>query len=357
MSAVFQFGSKTTPDEPDDPKPNWTPEDLMDRAQKAIDVCEPELAVRFMRRASEAAPEDASILDQLAEVEMGVGETERAGRAWMRAIEVSGNPDHDANAERWLYVAQLREGNGARESYEHGLRLLTARLQAMQASMVHEEGSSESDIRAQMCTAYCAVAELYLTDLCLEESAEEACQNALNKAMEFNANESHEPMQGLASLRLSQGMHAEAANLMHSAYERIKSCGHAMDPELRISTARLLLECAPNVSQCADDALDLLMDSKREDDENVEIWFLMGVGFYQQSPPDLTLAYEYLERAKEMLEKVREALLQENEPFPYEVQLRLVGEQMKLVEAAALEYPPDSNEGDDNTDGTFEMED
>ena len=57
-----------------------------------------------------------------------------------------------------------------------------------------------------LCTAYCALAELYLTDLCFEEDAEQSCQAALDQSMQYNTTNNHEPVQGLASLRAIVGL-------------------------------------------------------------------------------------------------------------------------------------------------------
>ena len=256
------------------------------------------------------------------------------------------------------------------------------------------EGSDENSdvmIQAKLCTAYCALAELYLTDLCFEEDAEQSCQAALDQSMQYNTTNNHEPVQGLASLRLSQGLYTEASQLMHVAYERIVALQETdtpVDTELRLAAVRLLMECAPHAASCADDALGLLSTLMREDDENVEIWFLMGVAFFQQTPPDLELSKQYLEKAGGMLDAVKKALQQEGEmeQFPYEEQVRLVKSQLEEIaraereglgnSAAAAsqengggsdleeeeeEEEEEEDDDDDNDDwaneGTFEMED
>ena len=317
------------------------------------------------------APHDANVFDHLAEVEMSLGETERASRAWIRAIEITGNPSDPANAERWLYIAQLQEGDASRQSYTQAISLLQARTRvdptggaaAVSSSSSASSSSSsaaaaagaESQTRAQLCTAFCALAELYLTDLCFEDDAERACQEALDEAMKHNSTDSHEPIQGMASLRLSQGNHAEASQLMQTAVLRIQHANPPIDSEMRLASARLLLECAPYAADAADSALSLLSGIMREDDENVEIWFLMGVAFYQQSPPDLELAKEYLEKARTMLDALRTAML--GEEFPYEDQVLLVNEQLQLVEKGIMEGPPaDAMEQEGEEEGAFVMD-
>lgn len=120
---------------------------------------------------------------------------------------------------------------------------------------------------------------------------------------------------------------------MYAAYERIVACGHdSIDLEVRLGAARLLIECAPHAPNCADAALDVLSNMMKEDDETVEIYFLMGVAFFNQEPPDLDLADEYLCKASDMLGRVRAALAAgASEEFPYESQARLVEEQLALL--------------------------
>jgi len=293
---------------------------LMEEAQRFLDHGDPESAVQLLRRGADISKNTPDIFDLLAEVEMSIGETENAARAWMHVIEQSGNPDDISHAERWLYIAQLQEGEKSRESYLQGIKLLQARAQ-----------TNPEQYQTQLCTAFCALAELYLTDLCFEENAEEACQTALDQAMTFDNTESHEPVQGLASLRLSQNRHADACQLMQVAYERITVSSEDIDGELRLTSCRLLLECAPHQPSLADAALDLLSGLMQEDDENVEVWFMMGVGFYQQSPPDVELSKEYLLEAKGMLDKIKSSVPVTE--FPYQAQLQLIEEQLTLVDS------------------------
>lgn len=336
---------------------------LVERAQAALDRSEPDAAVLFLRRAvdqskmMEHAP--AEVYDMLAEVEISIGETERAERAWLGGIERSGNSSHPSNAERNLYIAQLKEGNDSRRCCQQGIEMLEIRLENM-ASSGQMAGASVPDptleadsvhlLQQKLCAAYCALADLYLTDLCFEESAEQMCQESLDKAMRHNVEDSYEPIQSLASLRLSQHKNEEASQLVMAAYARIVAAAeqHPVDFDHRFAAARILLECAPYAHQCADAALDLLSNLMREDDENIEIWFLMGVGFFQQSPPDIALSREYLNKAGEMLDKERQSMASEDPggEFPLESQVQLVNEQLALVDKHCEEHGTGDGDGD-----------
>lgn len=316
----------------------------------AIDRGELEGAAKILRKVAAERDVPAHILDKLAEVEMSLGEIPSAAKAWMSAIEASCDPCDPENAERCLYLAQLQEGDTARHSYLQGIEMLHVRLSCQTSSDISTKKYGPSDeirsetsvdfdsiIKAQLCTAYCALAELYLTDLCFELDAERSCQTALDQSMQYNMTNSHEPIQGLASLRLSQGLHEEASQLMHVAFERILDAQKSESPietEVRLAAVRLLLECAPHAPSCAENAVELLSTLMQEDDENIEVWFLMGVALFQQAPPDLLSAKRYLLTASQMLDSVKQSM-QTNEgvyDFPYGVQELLVKSQIEEID-------------------------
>ena len=152
-------------------------ERLLAHAQSLVDSGDPENAALFLRRAVEHDPSAPKIYDLLGEVEMSLGNEEEACRAWMRAIESSGDPNEPCNAERWMYLAQTQEGDASRQSYLQGIALLSARLGIQPAHAdKSSEGNAEDTTKGKLCVAYCALAELYLTDLCFEDTAEQACQ-------------------------------------------------------------------------------------------------------------------------------------------------------------------------------------
>lgn len=69
-------------------------------------------------------------------------------------------------------MAQLHEGRQALAFYEKGLGLLQKQFEDAEA------GAKENTetLKQRLCLAYCSVGELFLTDLCFEEGAEQRCQ-------------------------------------------------------------------------------------------------------------------------------------------------------------------------------------
>eukprot|EP00978_Attheya_sp_CCMP212_P038741 scaffold195060_cov36-Attheya_sp.AAC.2 len=92
--------------------------------------------------------------------------------------------------------------------------------------------------------------------------------------------------------------------------------------EFRCQSVKLFLECANGLKsqeeentakeqQCVSAAIHVLGSLLAENDEVVEVWYLLGCAFMACNPPDSQRAREYWEQALEMLEKVKEGMGQD----------------------------------------------
>ena len=122
----------------------------------------------------------------------------------------------NTGANKWLYLAQLQEREEALQSFTKGIELLQAELESRKVRValyliinaqtysssnlmryyLQSQGLGQDEestaILNQLCSAYCSIAELYLTDLCYEENAENHCQDALTDAQKYDENRSPE---------------------------------------------------------------------------------------------------------------------------------------------------------------------
>lgn len=214
-----------------------------------------------------------------------------------------------------------------------------------------------------MCGAYCSVAELYLTDLCFEPNAEQNCESALKLALDLDDPQSSpDALQAMANLRLSQNKGLEAVTYILEAYNRVKvgceamadlvglgvdndmQCesegtaaakelkGEALDAanslpgfEFRCQMGKILLECASIFEDTSSDAAKKIEQRKicieagiqvmgsllAENDEVIEIWFLLGCAFSSADPKNIDASKHYFENALEMLSKVKKGLKRE----------------------------------------------
>lgn len=69
-------------------------------------------------------------------------------------------------------MAQLHEGRQALGFYEKGMVLLQKQLE----NGVDGAKGEAASLKQRLCMAHCGVGELFLTDLCFEEDAEQRCQ-------------------------------------------------------------------------------------------------------------------------------------------------------------------------------------
>ncbi|KAL7548512.1 hypothetical protein ACHAWF_011791 [Thalassiosira exigua] len=220
------------------------------------------------------------------------------------------------------------------------------------------------ETRRQLCAAHCSIAELYLTDLCEGPNAESSCEDALRSAMALDetllidASQKGQPipdvMQTMANLRLSQSRVPEAVECILKAYDRMKVGCEAMSalvglagssggqegvevepqsrelveveaasslPEynFRCQSAKMMLECASLVenddsctkdmaNQCVEPAIQVLGSLLAENDEVIEVWYLLGCAFAACTPPNQESAHYYWENALSMLMQAKEGL-------------------------------------------------
>jgi tetratricopeptide (TPR) repeat protein len=128
--------------------------------------------------------------------------------------------------------------------------------------------------RQKIANSLCGIAEVYMTDLSWEEDAEARCNAAVTEALLF-APENPEPLQTLASIRISQLKPDEAK----SALTRSMDLWKDLDPDdakvpdysTRISLSRLLME-----AEMEDEAIEVLERLVGENDGSVEAWYLGG---------------------------------------------------------------------------------
>lgn len=161
----------------------------------------------------------------------------------------------------------------------------------------------------------------------------------------------------MANFRLSQSRVSEAIECILKAYDRMKVGCEAMSalvglgndcsgkgdgetmesksrelvdveaasslPEynFRCQTAKIMLECASllkddnsgvsnddTINRCAESAIQVLGSLLAENDEVIEVWYLLGCAFMACSPPLLESAHYYWENALTMLNKAKEGL-------------------------------------------------
>ncbi len=101
---------------------------------------------------------DPDVLDALGEHLALFGDGLRARALLLKSVALA----PEGNPMKYFYLGQLSEGLESLQFYRSALNLLSGRVDESVAALV-------------------AIAELFMTDLCDQEGAREACQEALNK--------------------------------------------------------------------------------------------------------------------------------------------------------------------------------
>jgi tetratricopeptide (TPR) repeat protein len=178
----------------------------------------PECPIRPPRRVLQRDSSHVLAMDGMAEALIDCGQPEQAQLLVKRSLELA----PDAGGQKWLLYAQTLEGKDALEAFARGTTLLESQQAAVLASGDETQGKHLS---RQVASAYCSVAELYLTDLCYESNAEVACEAAVTR--------------GLAADPLNAELHATFAQL-RACQQRPGDARGALREALRLVCAAMV---------------------------------------------------------------------------------------------------------------------
>ncbi|CAI2168923.1 1459_t:CDS:2 [Funneliformis geosporum] len=242
--------------------------DLLTKISSLIDTCDYQLALQFAKRAISMEKDNLQVLEILGMVEIELGMFDEAREHFSKAISI--NPDQGYS--KYMYMGQLSESLEAISCFQKGVDLMI--LEYTSTATKIDEGSDKHQLGRKISSALCSMTEIYLTDCCFEEDAEQKCEEYLSKSLEIDPS-NPEVYQLLASVRLSQQRNDDAKiNLEKSLNLWINlDPGHPSIPsyELRISLVKLLIELSQYTQ-----ALNILEILQKEDDEILDLWYLYG---------------------------------------------------------------------------------
>ena len=240
-------------------------EDALPIASRALDM----LGSDDTMTATAALP----ALTVVAEIYLELGDGSSAREYFLQAVSLDPEgqvPETEGGgAEKFLWLAQLSSDGGqdSVEWFSRGAGILR-----------REIGHGDGEKRPKLASALCGIIEVYMTDLSWDPDAEATCEKLISEAL-IVAPHSPEPLQTLASIRLSQARLPEARQALANSV----ALWHDLPPDdaavpdfpTRISLARLLMEAEMETA-----ALSILERLVQEDDSSVEAWYLGGWCLY-----------------------------------------------------------------------------
>jgi len=348
-------------------------EELIQAAEHALTTQDPRHAVALYTAAlSKAADwqQQVEVLEKRAEVHVSLENQDEALEDYQAALALVPDPSAtpaaadaptlskingqfvdalERKAALCMYIGQLSTAADALTSYSAGIEHLRSLLDLLTEDA---QQNARQETKRQFATACCAIAELYLTDLCFEEDAETSCESFLKQGLDMD-DKCPDTLQAMCNLRLSQSRGAEAAPFIWQVFESMQVGCQALASlvglrddgdvaasgasellelqevqdlpgyEFRCQTAKLLLECAgalmeekESQAKFAHAAIDVLGSLLAENDEVVEVWILVGDAFHaigEKTDEQQELSCHYWERALEMLEVVQKSLIEEQQ--------------------------------------------
>ncbi|XP_061676491.1 uncharacterized protein si:dkey-12j5.1 [Syngnathoides biaculeatus] len=289
----------------------YSVEQLLDKTEECMDSFDFEMAGLYCQRALDLESTNLQALDMLGHISSELGNIEKAKSVFLRAVELSPDVGHS----KYMYLGQIHTGQEAVDYYSKGIQVLLSALDK-QARTTDLAGAAapvvedpERSTMKDISVAYCSMAELYLTDLCMEEGAADKCKEFIDRALQ-NDPANPEGLQLMASFLFSTEKNQEgkeyllkSVRLWLPAQKPAEASSSLEDDvqnqlppyESRITTVKLLVECEEYEM-----AVEVLEGLLEEDDEVVQVWYLSGWVCYLQ-----------LERAKEQQEKEGRTLTEE----------------------------------------------
>uniref|UniRef100_A0A3P8ZPD3 Uncharacterized protein n=1 Tax=Esox lucius TaxID=8010 RepID=A0A3P8ZPD3_ESOLU len=245
----------------------YTVEQLLEKTEECMDSLEFEMAGRFCQRALDVEPDNLFTLDLLGHIHSERGDITKATEISFRE---SLSPDEGYS--KYMSLGQMNTGREAIQYYTKGIQILLRTL----------EKNPSTTVTTDVCVAYCSVAEIYFTDLCMEDGAGDQCREAIEKALSYHP-DNPEALQLMASYLFSTEKNQEGREyLMRSVSAWLPALSDAppskqdmedqqtendIPPyESRITTAKLLIE-----AEEYEVAVDVLEGLLEEDDEVVQV--------------------------------------------------------------------------------------
>jgi len=272
----------------------YTIDEILDKASEFIDVYNYEMAQKFCQRALEMDADNVRALETTATLLLEAGDVENAKHCLGRAVTVAPDSGHS----KYLSLAQIMDGEDSLGLYRKGIELLTSEVERLAASPASNEAAAAASegpqpvdklasAKRELSSSYCAVAELFTTDLCDLEEAEGECTTCIQRAIE--ADESNpEAWQTKARLHLIKSEFEDAKISMDKSLSLwlpkymavLEDRDSALDPvevcpllyTTRLATAKILMELEE-----WEKAVKVLNGLTEEDELVVDTWYLLGL--------------------------------------------------------------------------------
>ncbi|XP_073533516.1 uncharacterized protein [Phyllobates terribilis] len=270
---------------------------LLEKTEEYLDNFNFEMAQLFCQRALDLEPENLEILDMMGNICMELGNAEKAKQVFLKAVDLSPEKGH----AKYMCLGQIHGKEEALQYFQKGLDVMICAYQSQPQVSGAANFSDEMEVTTKdLSAALCSVAEIYLTDLCMEEGAGDKCKEAITNALGYHPS-SPEALQLMASYLFSMEQPQEGKEFL------MKSLASWL-PRLQNNKGEEQEADDDDLVELATEVLDGLLE---EDDEVIQVWYLLGwVCYLQAKESDKEEAFKdsarmYLRKAKKLYSKLK----------------------------------------------------
>eukprot|EP00922_Rhytidocystis_sp_ex-Travisia-forbesii_P064180 GHVS01095405.1.p1 GENE.GHVS01095405.1~~GHVS01095405.1.p1 ORF type:complete len:367 (-),score=83.92 GHVS01095405.1:305-1405(-) len=300
---------------------------LLGQAEKALGLIPPQtqLARNLCENAYRLEPNHVLVQTRYADVLCQLGELDTATTLFKLSLaQTTPTPSpssrHTATTRlsgmsvcrNLMQLGQLTCGWEALGCFCSAVQRLSNRLQtnyskgkeegmADQLVVVGDPWATRAELSNMMCGAYCSMAEIYMTDLCDEDDAESRCLENIEQAL-LTCPNNFEAHCTMSQYRKIVGDVEEAISAAKRAIEILRKAATDADEddclpslEIRVNLSRTLIDLSET-----SDAVELLEGCLREDEEDLQVWYVLGCALLVSG--DFDGALEAAEKAKHCLE-------------------------------------------------------
>ena len=273
-----------------DPRSSESITKLLSTANSALNEEFPpniEVAFASFQKILEMDPNHIEALDGFGELLANLGDNERAIPVLVRSTELA----PDVGASKYFYLGQMLTGQMALAAYR---------------KCVHVAGTADG---SRLIAVYCAIGELFMTDLCDEDEAETSCKAAFEEALKVDS-ESVEALTGMATFHRVKLEIDESKSFCQRAFNIIGNLLESNDfADLEtVAPFAVRQRLAENMVELelVDEGLTVLSTLLEEDEEDIQSWFLTGCCHLVGKEKDE--AMECLRQSRKLLKKNRQAM-------------------------------------------------
>lgn len=279
--------------------------ELLSKAQELINNFPPEYdnANILFTQAIKLDPSNSIVLSAYGEFMCSIGNFDRAKELLEKSIELNPYDDY----VKYFNLAQILDGEESLFYWRKGIEILRESIEVTMKKTENNKSSVEKLelMKDQLCSAHCAISELFMTDLCYNDEAESQVRENLNRASEVNEDHFETLCCKLSYFKTIDDFEeckfyvSRIKHILTNKYNLRVELNDLADeyknyeallPEysVRLNLSRTLIDL--NETELAELILSTLL---KEDEEDWQVWYLLS--WCSLVSEDVNEAVEYFE--------------------------------------------------------------